>query len=85
MQLFGKVNIPQSYSKIPKAKHTRETLSLSERKWLARRGLLSHFMTQQLGQKLAFGAPMNMRKGEKVVDSHWPIHGGATETKRVKH
>ena len=28
---------------------------------------------------------MNMRKGQKVVDSHWFIHGGATETKRVKH
>ena len=85
MQLFGKVKILPSYSKIPKAKHTREPLSFSEAKWLARRGLLGHFETQQLGKKLAFGAPMNMRKGEKVVDSHWPIHGGATETKRVKH
>jgi hypothetical protein len=74
-----------SYSKIPNAKPNREALSWSESKWLAQRGLLGHFKTQQLGKKLAFGAPMNMRKGQKVVDSHWFIHGGATETKRVKH
>ena len=74
-----------SDSKIPKAKPSCEVLSLSERKWLERHGLLGHFKNQQLAQKLAFGAPMNMRKGEKVVDKAWHIPGGATETKRVKH
>jgi hypothetical protein len=50
-----------------------------------RKRMLALWRNQQLAKKLAFGAPKNMRKGMKVVDSPWHIHGGATETNRVKH
>jgi len=50
-----------------------------------RRGLLKHWKLQQLNKKLDYGAPRNMRKGEKAVDSHWSIPGGGIETKRDKH
>jgi hypothetical protein len=50
-----------------------------------RRRMWALWKNQQLAKKLAFGAPKNMRKGEKAVDSHWFIPGGGIETKRVKH
>jgi hypothetical protein len=52
---------------------------------LERERLMQVWKVQKLAKKLAFGAPRNMRKGEKAVDSHWFIPGGGVETKRVKH
>jgi hypothetical protein len=52
---------------------------------LERKRMLALWKHQQLAKKLAFGAPKNMRKGERAVDSHWFIPGGGVETQRHKH
>jgi hypothetical protein len=75
---------PRSHGAIPKSSDPRG-LTGSEQRWLMRRGLLKHWKLRQLNKKLDFGQPRNLRKGEKVVESHWPIHGGGIETKRNKH
>jgi hypothetical protein len=50
-----------------------------------RKRIYALWKEQQRAKRLDFGAPRNMRKGERVVDNNWHIPGGATETKRVKH
>jgi hypothetical protein len=52
---------------------------------LKRNNVLRWYRADEIGKKLDFGAPKNIRKGEKTIDSHWMIQGGGVETKRRKH
>ena len=62
-----------------------QTKIVGMRGMLERKHLKQIWKAQQLAKKLAFGAPRNMRKGEKAVNSHWFIPGGGVETQRSKH